>query len=98
MDGMGPAGVEGPMRRCCEEALTVMRAARESLLTVIEVFIHDPLINWKMTAEQAQRRQKNGQKDNNNNKEDEDGDEMKMKMKMMMMKRMRMKKKKVWAI
>jgi ataxia telangiectasia mutated family protein len=75
VDGMGPVGVEGPMRRCCEEALTVMRAARESLLTVIEVFIHDPLINWKMTAEQAQRRQRKSDGDGDGEEDEDENDD-----------------------
>ena len=57
IDGMGPAGIEGPLRRCCEETLRVLRDEKESLLTVVEVFIHDPLYKWKLTDEQAARRQ-----------------------------------------
>ena len=37
VDGMGINGVEGVMRRCCEETLRVLRDNRGSLLTVIEV-------------------------------------------------------------
>lgn len=31
------AGVEGVMRRCCEETMRVLRANKEALLTLIEV-------------------------------------------------------------
>jgi len=37
IDGMGITGVEGVFRRCCEKTLSVMRANKEALLTIIEV-------------------------------------------------------------
>lgn len=37
VDGMGVTGVEGVFRRCCEEALLVMRMNKDALLTIIEV-------------------------------------------------------------
>lgn len=52
-------GVEGVMRRCCEETLRVLRLNKEFLLTIIEVFIHDPLYKWALTAKGAQNRQNN---------------------------------------
>jgi ataxia telangiectasia mutated family protein len=57
VDGCGAAGVEGVMRRCCEETLTVLRANKESLQTLVEVLIHDPILKWAMTPEQARKRQ-----------------------------------------
>eukprot|EP00501_MAST-03F_sp_TOSAG23-6_P001284 GSMAST32.ASY1.ANO1.1332.1 assembled CDS len=44
IDGMGVTGVEGTFRRCCEESLRVLRDAknRDIILTILEVFIHDP--------------------------------------------------------
>ena len=45
------------MRRCCEEALRVLRAHKRSLATIVEVFIHDPLYRWALTPADAQRRQ-----------------------------------------
>lgn len=39
------AGVEGVMRRCCEEVLRVLRANKEALLTVIEVSSVAPLLS-----------------------------------------------------
>ncbi|KAK9825683.1 hypothetical protein WJX81_003257 [Elliptochloris bilobata] len=57
VDGMGAAGVEGVMRRSCEETLRVLRAAKESLATIVEVFIHDPLYKWALSPAAAQLRQ-----------------------------------------
>jgi len=34
VDGCGIAGVEGPLRRCCEVTLRVLRSAKEALLQV----------------------------------------------------------------
>ena len=45
------------MRRCCEETLRVLRRQKEFLLTIIEVFIHDPLYKWALTAKAAHKRQ-----------------------------------------
>jgi len=47
------------MRRGCEETLRVLRAAKASLLTIVEVFIHDPLYKWRSrrpTRARASRR------------------------------------------
>lgn len=35
----------------------VLRASKESVLTVVEVFIHDPLYKWALTTTAANRRQ-----------------------------------------
>ncbi|KAM3751704.1 hypothetical protein ACB098_04G130100 [Castanea mollissima] len=58
IDGMGVTGVEGVFRRCCEETLSVMRANKEALLTIVEVFIHDPLYKWALSPLKALQRQK----------------------------------------
>eukprot|EP00798_Chlamydomonas_sp_ICE-L_P015053 gene15053-21130_t len=60
VDGMGANGVEGVMRRCCEATLGVLRADKDSLLTIIEVVIHDPLYKWALTPIKAQNRQVDG--------------------------------------
>lgn len=39
IDGMGVTGVEGVFRRCCEETISVMRANKEALLTIVEVHL-----------------------------------------------------------
>ncbi len=45
------------MRKCCEETLRVLREHKESLLTIVEVFIHDPLYRWALTPAIAHQRQ-----------------------------------------
>lgn len=46
---MGVAGVEGIFRRCCEETLKVLRSSADVLSTILEVFIHDPLLRWNIS-------------------------------------------------
>ncbi|KAK9828160.1 hypothetical protein WJX74_001187 [Apatococcus lobatus] len=57
VDGMGVTGVEGVMARCCVETLQALRENMTSVLTIVEVFIHDPLYKWAMTPYDAQQRQ-----------------------------------------
>ncbi|KAK9943183.1 hypothetical protein M0R45_008801 [Rubus argutus] len=63
IDGMGVTGVEGVFRRCCEETLSVMRTNKEALLTIVEVFIHDPLYKWALSPLKALQRQKTSLED-----------------------------------
>ncbi|KAJ6518821.1 hypothetical protein C8R45DRAFT_1116532, partial [Mycena sanguinolenta] len=59
VDGMGSAGTSGVFQRCAEETLRVLREGSEVILTVLEVFKHDPLHSW--TA--SDMKLKNVQKD-----------------------------------
>uniref|UniRef100_A0A8C4QCI8 Non-specific serine/threonine protein kinase n=1 Tax=Eptatretus burgeri TaxID=7764 RepID=A0A8C4QCI8_EPTBU len=42
---MGPMGYEGLFRRACELTLRLMRNEREVLVSVLQTFIHDPLVD-----------------------------------------------------
>ena len=53
VDAMGAPGIEGVMRRCCEEVLRVMRKHKEPIITVLSVFIHDPLYTWSLSHERV---------------------------------------------
>eukprot|EP00472_Partenskyella_glossopodia_P011822 CAMPEP_0197537620 /NCGR_PEP_ID=MMETSP1318-20131121/57423_1 /TAXON_ID=552666 /ORGANISM="Partenskyella glossopodia, Strain RCC365" /LENGTH=353 /DNA_ID=CAMNT_0043095827 /DNA_START=274 /DNA_END=1335 /DNA_ORIENTATION=- len=55
VDGMGITGVEGVFRRCCEETMRVLRDNKEMLLTVLEVFLHDPLYKWALSPEKMHK-------------------------------------------
>ncbi|KAJ6493513.1 hypothetical protein C8R47DRAFT_1118464 [Mycena vitilis] len=59
VDGMGAAGTQGVFQRCAEETLRVLREGSEVIMTVLEVFKHDPLHSW--TA--SELKLKNVQKD-----------------------------------
>jgi len=53
VDGMGITGVEGVFRKCCEETLKVLRMHKSRLITLVEVFIHDPLYKWTLSTKKA---------------------------------------------
>ncbi|CAH1757738.1 9252_t:CDS:10 [Entrophospora sp. SA101] len=40
--------IEGNFRITCEAVMTVLRKNKESLMAVLEAFVHDPLINWRI--------------------------------------------------
>ncbi|KAG5221126.1 Serine/threonine-protein kinase [Salix suchowensis] len=46
VDGMGIAGTQGVFQRCAEETLRVLREGSQVIMTVLEVFKHDPLYSW----------------------------------------------------
>ncbi|BAT93667.1 hypothetical protein VIGAN_08019000 [Vigna angularis var. angularis] len=46
IDGLGITGYEGIFLRVCEITLSVLRSHRETLMSVLETFIHDPLVEW----------------------------------------------------
>lgn len=37
----------------CEHTLRMMRRRRETLLTLLEAFVYDPLVDWRAGAENA---------------------------------------------
>ncbi|XP_077868684.1 serine/threonine-protein kinase SMG1-like [Saccoglossus kowalevskii] len=43
---LGVTGVEGVFRLSCEQVLKTMRKGRETLLTLLEAFVYDPLVDW----------------------------------------------------
>lgn len=46
IDGLGITGYEGVFLKVCEITLSVLRTHKETLMTVLETFIHDPLVEW----------------------------------------------------
>ena len=47
---MGVSGIEGNFRYTCEAVMRVLRENRDSVMTLLEAFVHDPLINWRLTG------------------------------------------------
>ncbi|VUZ45446.1 unnamed protein product, partial [Hymenolepis diminuta] len=43
---MEVTGIDGTYRHTCETVMQLMRTNRDSLLAVLEAFIHDPLLQW----------------------------------------------------
>lgn len=45
---MEVSGVEGSYRSTCERTMSVLRGSRDSLVTMLEAFVYDPLISWRL--------------------------------------------------
>jgi len=45
---MGPTGIEGNFRITCENTMKVLRTNKDSVMAMLEAFVHDPLINWRL--------------------------------------------------
>jgi phosphatidylinositol kinase/protein kinase (PI-3 family) len=45
---MEVAGIEGSYRSTCERTMTVLRDSRDSLVAMLEAFVYDPLISWRL--------------------------------------------------
>jgi len=50
VDAFGVGNTSGVFQRCCEETLRVLRTDADTILTVIEVLLHDPLARWTRQA------------------------------------------------
>ena len=45
---MEVAGIEGNFRATCNEVMRVLRTNKDSVMAMLEAFVHDPLINWRL--------------------------------------------------
>lgn len=43
---MGPLGVEGLYRKCCEITLRVLQEQTPTLMSILRPFVYDPLVSW----------------------------------------------------
>lgn len=48
INAMEVSGIEGNFRTTCESVMRVLRDNKESLMAVLEAFVYDPLINWRL--------------------------------------------------
>eukprot|EP01122_Echinamoeba_exundans_P010671 TRINITY_DN4046_c0_g1_i4.p1 TRINITY_DN4046_c0_g1~~TRINITY_DN4046_c0_g1_i4.p1 ORF type:complete len:2948 (+),score=528.09 TRINITY_DN4046_c0_g1_i4:172-9015(+) len=53
VNAMEVSGIEGNFRTTCEQVMGVLRANKDSLMAVLEAFVHDPLINWRLLNQPA---------------------------------------------
>ncbi|KAJ1922433.1 phosphatidylinositol kinase- protein kinase tor1 [Tieghemiomyces parasiticus] len=44
------AGIEGSFRVTCEHVMRVVRSNKDSMMAVLEAFVYDPLINWRLAS------------------------------------------------
>ena len=45
---MEVSGIEGSYRSTCERTMTVLRENRDSLVAMLEAFVYDPLMSWRL--------------------------------------------------
>ena len=48
VNAMEVSGIEGNYRVTCECTMKVLREHKDSLMAVLEAFVYDPLINWRL--------------------------------------------------
>ncbi|WVQ74974.1 hypothetical protein IAR50_004582 [Cryptococcus sp. DSM 104548] len=59
VDALGVTGVEGVYRKAAEITLDILRSNSDSLMSVLEAFVHDPLVEWARSS----RGKKSAEKD-----------------------------------
>lgn len=50
VDALGVAGYEGAFRKTCEITLQTLRSNLGPLMSVLETFLHDPLVEWTVKS------------------------------------------------
>eukprot|EP00762_Andalucia_godoyi_P003296 ANDGO_06658.mRNA.1 Serine/threonine-protein kinase TOR2 len=48
INAMEVSGIEGTYRFTCNYVMRVLRHHKDSLMAMLEAFVHDPLINWRL--------------------------------------------------
>lgn len=48
INAMEVCGIEGTFRSTCESVMRVLRDNKDSVMAMLEAFVHDPLINWRL--------------------------------------------------
>ena len=67
INAMEVSGIEGSYRSTCENVMGVLRKNKDSMLAVLEAFVYDPLINWRLMATEEQQPQGTIKKSINSN-------------------------------
>ncbi|KZV76007.1 hypothetical protein PENSPDRAFT_570505 [Peniophora sp. CONT] len=47
VDALGIVGVEGVFRNACEVSFEILRDNSDTLMSVLDAFVHDPLVEWE---------------------------------------------------
>jgi len=56
VNGMEASGIEGNFRTTCVEVLHVIRTHAQSVEAMLQAFLHDPLINWRLLEPTGSKR------------------------------------------
>lgn len=60
VQAMEVSGIEGTFRFTCEAVMRVLRENRDSVMAMLEAFVHDPLINWRLLTPNQEAQKKKG--------------------------------------
>lgn len=63
IDAFGPTGADGIYAGSLRDAISTLRNNRDTLLSVLEPFLNDPVIDWKRTRAQQQQGNSRGGKE-----------------------------------
>ncbi|KAL7422782.1 hypothetical protein Q5752_002077 [Cryptotrichosporon argae] len=55
VDAMGVTGVEGVFRKASEITMGILRQNGDSLMSVLEAFLHDPLVEWTKSGRKSEK-------------------------------------------
>lgn len=58
---MGPLGIEGAYRRCCEITMKIMQDQMPTLMSVLKPFVYDPLVSWSRQSKTDPRSERTDQ-------------------------------------
>lgn len=53
VNAMEIGGIKGTFKVSCESCMRVLRDNKESVLALLEAFVHDPLISWRLVTDDA---------------------------------------------
>ncbi|KAJ3427307.1 serine/threonine-protein kinase mtor [Anaeramoeba flamelloides] len=67
VNAMEISGTHGIFRYTCRNVMKVLRDNKESLMTMLEAFIYDPLVNWKLQQNIDNKINDNNDNNDNNN-------------------------------
>ena len=75
INAMEVSGVEGNFRFTCENVMRVLRENKNSVMAVLEAFVHDPLLSWRLLQPAKEVEDANG---NNGNVELDSSEDSKL--------------------
>ncbi|CDS00383.1 hypothetical protein [Sporisorium scitamineum] len=55
VNAMEVGGIKGTFKVTAENTMRVLRDNKESVLALLEAFVHDPLISWRLVADDAEQ-------------------------------------------
>lgn len=66
INAMEVTGIDGTYRMTCESVMSLIRRNKDSLMAMLEAFVHDPLLNWRLMdhAQPKSKRSVVGESDN----------------------------------